>query len=286
MGPATRPFATGTAAKTTPSAASVLRSLSVSSATALPNPRCTRPTGQRPSRVSVARSSIPTSPFSSTSGSCTPRLAASSGVARQVMARAVEGDERARPHELDHALLLLARRVAAHVDAGVDRAGRHEHAASQERGLERGDFRFVPRDDAAREDDVIADVEREGMLTAREASERRVGLGLRAGRDTQDAIAGQLRGLLRVHRESRGASGDSRCAPRRARALTPSARAARSIAPSPLRSHRGCAGDARSTRRARRRPDRAPPPRACGAPRERPLRSPTGPGRRCSSSPT
>ena len=118
---------------------------------------CTRPDVDAPRLAQpAARRASPTSPFSSTVTLGHAELARELGVAQEVVQRPVDRHERARLHELDHAPLLLAVRVAAHVDGAVRPPGAELDAAPQEVVHHAHHLGLVARDDPARHDDHVA----------------------------------------------------------------------------------------------------------------------------------
>ena len=243
-----------------------------------PAQTCTRPCmavsprSSSPSAISAMR------PFSITETCSTPASRASCGVAREVVDRAVHRNEALRTYQLDHAPLLGAMRVTAHVHAAIGEARTHLAAAPDELAEDGVHLGLVAGDGARGEDDAIAgaDVER-GMIAARELRERGVRLALRAGRDRRGSSSAAARAPARRATRGRRATADSRSIARRAHACRRRDRAARSCGRCGARCRRAGAADGCSTRTSRRRRRRSRLRPASRARRRRRLSLPVGP---------
>jgi hypothetical protein len=107
-------------------------------------------------------------------------------VSRQMVQRAVHRDESPRTHQLDHATLLVAVSVSAHVHLAVGPPCSQLYPAPKECTDEAHDVGLVSWDHTARHHDDVSrsDVER-WMFAAREAGEGAGVFPLRPGRDGQ-----------------------------------------------------------------------------------------------------
>ena len=112
------------------------------------------------------------------------------GVALQMNARPVHGDESPRPGEFDHAPLLVLTSMSAHMEGGVVAAREDAHSAPLERVDRFVHLAFAPRNDARGQDHLVARFERDrAVLPQREPAQRCARFALRAGRDHEQLAA-------------------------------------------------------------------------------------------------
>ena len=261
--------------------------------------RAPAPPGTRPAlRSALPASSVATSPFSSTVTLGTPSSRASSACRKRWWSVPCTGTKaRGRTSSIMRALL-LAVRVAAHVDGPRSDHQRAElDAAARRSSIIADDLRLVARDDAARQDDrrppspsssagCSPRASRASAARASPCDAGRDGRGSRARGSSRARSGGQTR-----------SPGHSRYGRPRAPGGARVARDARVRADAPAEQHdlaavrgarcrRACAGGARSTRTSPTTTACAARVRRCALERarRRPPRCPWGRARRRSSS--